>query len=61
MTYGELKRLLRRNECELHHQGSNHEIWKSLKTGKQFTVGRHNSEEVPKGTLSSIKKDAGIK
>ena len=60
MTYGELKRILKKNGCYLHHHGSRHDIWESRKTGNQFPVGRHDSKEVRKGTLQSIKKDAGI-
>ena len=61
MTYGELKRLLKKNGCYLHHQGANHEMWYSPITGNQFPVGRHNKEEVRPGTLSKIKASAGLK
>jgi predicted RNA binding protein YcfA (HicA-like mRNA interferase family) len=60
MTFGELKRLLKKNGCHFHHHGSRHEIWESPKTGEQFSVARHDTKEVPKGTLSSIKQVAGI-
>jgi predicted RNA binding protein YcfA (HicA-like mRNA interferase family) len=60
MTFGELKRLLKKAGCYYHHQGSRHEIWESPKTGKQFPVGRHDSKEVRDGTLRSIKNDAGL-
>lgn len=61
MTYGELKKLLKKNGCYLHHQGKRHEMWYSPKTGLQFPVGRHNPEEVKPGTLNKIKTDAGLK
>jgi len=61
MTYGELKRLLKKSGCYFHHQGKRHEMWMDPKTGELFPVGRHDKEEVPKGTLNSIKKDAGLK
>lgn len=61
MTFGELKRLLKKNGCYLDREGSRHEIWYSPITGKRFQVGRHNSEEVATGTLKNIKKDSGIK
>ena len=60
MTYRELKKLLKDNGSYFHHDGKRHEIWYSPKTGKQFPVGRHKTEEVKKGTLKSIKTDAGI-
>ena len=60
MTFGELKRLLKKTGCYLHHQGSRHEIWVNPKTGRRFPVGRHDSKEVCDGTLKSIKSDAGL-
>lgn len=60
MTYGELKRLLKKIGCSVLREGGNHEIWYSPITGKQFPVGRHTVEEVPRGTLNSIKKAAGL-
>ncbi|MCM1335995.1 MAG: type II toxin-antitoxin system HicA family toxin [Bacteroides sp.] len=60
MTFGELKKLLKKNGCRLSRQGSRHEIWYSPITGKQFQLGRHNTEEVATGTLKQIKKDAGL-
>ena len=61
MTYGELKRQLKKVGCYLHHQGTRHEMWENPKTGVQFPVGRHDSKEVPVGTLNSIKTAAGKK
>ncbi len=60
MTYSELKKLLKKNGCQLKREGANHEFWYSPKTNKHFTVGRHNSKEVATGTLKSIKRDAGL-
>ncbi len=60
MKYSELKKLLRKNGCTLEREGSGHEIWFSPKTNKRFSVGRHNTEEVKKGTLQNILKDAGV-
>lgn len=61
MTYGELKRLLKKNGCYLTRQGGRHEIWYSPITGKHIQLGRHNTEEVANGTLRNIKKEAGLK
>lgn len=60
MTYGELKRQLKKLGCSILREGGKHEIWYSPITSKQFPVGRHNTEEVPSGTLQSIKKAAGL-
>lgn len=61
MTYGELKRQLKKSGCWILREGGNHEIWYSPITGKQFPVGRHTKEEVPRGTLNSIKNAAGLR
>ena len=60
MKTSELKKLLRENDCELYREGSRHEMWISHKTGKKFPVPRHGTQDVPVGTLNSIKRSAGI-
>ena len=60
MKGSELKKLLKENDCYLYREGGNHEVWISRKTGKKFQIGRHNTKEVPNGTLLSIKRSAGI-
>jgi len=52
--------MLQKNDCYLYREGSRHEIWISRRTGKKFSVPRHGNQEVPFGTLKSIKKSAGI-
>lgn len=61
LRYSELEKDLRKAKCRMIHEGANHEIWYSPITGKQFTVSRHKTQEVPTGTLKSIKKAAGLK
>ena len=61
MKYSELKNLLKKNGCYKQSEGSRHENWYSPKTKIIFQVGRHNTEDVKKGTLSRILKDAGLK
>ena len=61
MKYSELKKKLMREGCYKAEEGSRHELWFSPKTNKMFPVGRHNSEDVPKGTLNSILKQSGLK
>ena len=60
MKYSELKKLLKKNGCYFEHDGKNHEIWHSPKTDNSFSVGRHNSQDVPTGTYKAILKQAGI-
>lgn len=61
MKYSELYQILRKAKCEIEREGASHTIWISRATGKKFTVPRHKNEDVPKGTLHSILKAAGIK
>ena len=60
MRYSELERLLMSYGCRALDKGARHQIWFSPITGKEFPVPRHKTQEVPKGTLRSIKRDAGI-
>jgi len=61
MKYSELKKLLRKNGCYKQSEGARHENWFSDETNKIFQVGRHDTQDVKKGTLNRILKDAGIK
>ena len=61
MKYSELKKKLKKNGCRFDHEGANHEMWYSPITGLYFPVGRHNTEDCPKGTLNSILNDACLK
>ena len=61
MKYSELKKILRQNGCYKENEGANHEKWFSPITNKVFRVGRHDTQDVKKGTLSQILKDAGLK
>ncbi len=59
MKDSELKKLLKKSKCKLVRHGSNHDIWVSPITGKEFTVPRHKGE-IKKGTAMNVLKDAGI-
>lgn len=61
MKISELIKILKKNGCCLYRHGSNHDIWKSDFTGKEFTVQRHSQTDVPAGTVNSILKSAGLK
>ncbi|MDE5884878.1 MAG: type II toxin-antitoxin system HicA family toxin [Oscillospiraceae bacterium] len=61
MKTSELKRILKKGGCYKIREGGNHEVWYSPKTGKQFTVDRHDSKEIATGTANRILKDAGLK
>ena len=61
MKYSELKNLLRKSGCYKLSEGARHENWFSPATGRIFLLGRHNTEDVKKGILGRILKDAGLK
>ena len=61
MKYSEVERKLVKAGCYYLKDGKKHPIWFSPITGEQFPVGRHTKEEVPKGTLKSIREAAGLK
>lgn len=61
MKTSELIKKLTRAKCSIVRHGTNHDIWYSPLTGKEFLVWRHNSKEIPTGTANSILKDAGLK
>lgn len=58
--YSELEKELRKAKCVVVREGANHTMWYSPITGKTFPVSRHKTQEVPAGTLRSIKRDAGL-
>jgi predicted RNA binding protein YcfA (HicA-like mRNA interferase family) len=60
LKVSELIRILKKNDCYLKRNGRSHDIWYSNKTRKQFSVPRHLSQDIPKGTYENIKKDAGF-
>ena len=62
MKYTELEKKLRKAGCfDTGAQANGHPLWFSPVTGKYFKMSNHGSQEVPKGTLNGIKKDAGLK
>jgi len=61
MKYSELKKLLKQHGCYKIEEGSGHEKWFSPITNDSFRVGRHDSQDVPKGTYNAILKQSGLK
>lgn len=62
MKTSELIRKLKKSKhCYIVEHGKEHDKWHSDKTGKDFRVPRHQSKEIPNGTLDAILKDAGLK
>lgn len=61
MKTSELKRYLKSKGCYEIHTGKEHDVWYSPLTEAKIRIPRHQSQEVPPGTLNSILKQAGIK
>ncbi len=61
MKTSELTKKLKKAGCTIIRHGSGHDVWYSPITGKEFTVWRHPSREIPTGTAQSILKTAGLK
>lgn len=62
MKYTELIRKLKKIGCyDTGEQANGHPLWFSPVTNKVFKVSNHGTQEVPRGTLNSIMKDAGLK
>ena len=62
MKVSEFKRnVLKKNGCRKDKDGANHEIWINPKNGKKAPVSRHQSEDLPTGTMNAILKQLGLK
>lgn len=61
MKVSEVVRFLKKNGIQLAEHGKRHDRYYSPITGKTFSVSRHMKEEMPKGTLHAILKEAGLK
>lgn len=62
MKYNELEKKIKKSGCfDTGKQMNGHPIWHSPKTGKDFKMSNHGSEEVATGTLNAILKAAGLK
>lgn len=61
MKYSELERKLKKAGCYEDGEMSGHPLWYSPITDMYFKMSHHRSQEVAKGTLNRILKDAGVK
>ena len=62
MKYNELIRLLKKAGCyDTGRQMGGHPLWTNPKTGVDFKVSNHGSQEVATGTLKNNLNAAGIK
>ena len=60
MKYSEFIKKLKDAGCQLVSSGAEHDRWYSPITDSFFYVPRHQSKEIPTGTLHRLKKEAGI-
>lgn len=58
--FAELKREFKKAGCRFDHEGTGHEWWYSPITNQYFQMGRHDQQEVPKGTEKLLRKQAGV-
>ena len=61
MKISELLKVLKKDGWELYRNGSRHDIYRHPNKIGQIAVPRHGSQEVAKGTLQQILKDAGLR
>ena len=60
MKFSELQRKLQKDGWYIERTNKHHIYAHAIKQGK-IPVGKHGNDEVPKGTLMSILKAAGLK
>jgi predicted RNA binding protein YcfA (HicA-like mRNA interferase family) len=58
-TYRELRRRLRSEGWSLVRQRGSHEVWRSPAGDRTVVVAGKDSDVVPRGTLSSIRRATG--
>ncbi len=61
MKARELIKLLKLNGWELKRISGSHHIFKKEGIENNISVPVHGNEDIPKGTVNSILKDAGLK
>ena len=61
MKVNELERLLASYGCYELSPGKEHDVWYSPISEARIRIPRHQSREVPAGTLYNILKQAGIR
>lgn len=61
MKYSELLKRIKAVGWRLHRHGKKHDLYRHPTRSGQIPIGRHLSQEVPKGTEQKILKDAGLK
>lgn len=61
MKYSEYYKLIEKHGWRLEKQGKRHAIYTHPNFDYFIPVSRHQSKEIPKGTLNKMLKDAGLK
>lgn len=62
MKYSELLKKLKKAGWRLERNGSSHDLYTNPQfPGVQVPIARHQSKEVPTGTLNKILSDTGLK
>lgn len=58
--YREVRKALEEAGWTKVRQAGSHEIWRHGETGRKITVAGKNSDTVPVGTLSAIRRATGL-
>ena len=60
MKVSELKRLMQKKGCKFNKHNSRHDEWINLVNNLKAQIPRHDSREIPTGTVKRILKDLGL-
>jgi predicted RNA binding protein YcfA (HicA-like mRNA interferase family) len=60
MKVSEFTKYLSGRGCYLLHHGGEHDIWVNPVNNKTASLPRHNSKDLPDGTMRSIKRRLGL-
>ena len=59
--YREVRERLRRAGWTRVRQSGSHEVWRHLETGRVVVVSGKDADDVPVGTLSSLRRTTGLR
>ncbi|HIZ15074.1 MAG TPA: type II toxin-antitoxin system HicA family toxin [Candidatus Tidjanibacter faecipullorum] len=60
MKWNELRRLAEKHGWYLWRSGANHDIYRHKEKKFEIQIGRHGSQEIPKGTFAKLKRQIGF-
>ncbi|PID88930.1 MAG: hypothetical protein CSB02_00120 [Bacteroidia bacterium] len=60
MKWSEIKRIAEKKGWFLYRHGSKHDIYRHQDRDFPIMIGRHDKEEIKKGTFNKLKKQIGF-